>query len=1265
MIRYRLPADALRRTHGVTGLNMQVRRGDVQLDWTDVVEAADETLRLLVAGCDLGRDAEALGIDTIAEPLASRVADILTGAGPLPSASAASAGSRESGRGEVAVFTAPREASEDALELMPGPALEPHAQPLHRAAAPMPRQMRDEIISLVERDLVGPAGGENEIITETSVRERYLCGALPPRETTLAGDEDDDIDPTGADDEELPADSPARARDAFIPNAVGLTACIDGGVDTVPVRARWGVYDRVSREADDGGGMVWRRRQIDETHALRLTEGVVTPWHPVEGVDVVITGRARRHSSGWMVTLFLANQQARPRQLVDGRWIFQVSLTVGDPEARGILVARPATVTAGDEEDAHLRMLYRQHREVAVGHGTAVHVEWAPDGRGRAVTTTPLPRAAVPTATPPKSSDLSGLDHVVLDMQTLAHLDGTALVEALMPLAAGYATWIASEAARVDDPAEGLEEHRDAALRALEQCREARRRILAGIELVAHDAQASTTFRLMNEAMWQQRVHSEVARSRREGVPKSPEQCDVPEKRTWYPFQLAFILMALPSLSDPRHPERAADDSAIADLLWFPTGGGKTEAYLGLAAYTLAIRRMQGMVEGRDGGVGLAVLMRYTLRLLTIQQFQRAATLVCALESLRRRGVAGGDTALGVEPFRIGLWVGERTTPNRTDMSDEAVSKSRSRGMSGIANPLQLTACPWCGEPLELARDVVVETMAGGRGRTLVYCSDRLGRCEFSRRISPREGIPVVTVDEEIYRLLPGLIVATVDKFAQMPWNPATAALFGRVDRRCERHGFRHEDDDDLDSHLRRGDLPSARTTPCPPPRPPDLIIQDELHLISSALGTLVGAYETAVDELCTWTVDGSRVRPKLIASTATIRRSYQQVRALFARDVRVFPPQALDADDSYFARQRPADDGNPGRIYVGVCAPGQRLKKVLIRVNAAWLAAAQTLFARYGPVADPWMTLVGYFNTLRELGGTVRLLQDDVPSLLRRIDTRGLETRRLRRVRELTSRLSSSDIPTVLDQLAVPFRDGRQVPAPLDVLLATSMVSVGVDVPRLGLMVVAGQPKSTAEYIQATSRVGRSHAAPGVVCSVLQWTRPRDLSHLERFEHFHATFYREVEALSVTPFAPRAVDRALTGVLVSLVRLRDAHLRPNSGAQEIRLDDPAVLEAVEAITRRSAGFGEEGRVREALLDRVRAWHRETGFSSGRRRLGYRDERDGVTIGLLEKPGADAWSMFTCATSLREVEPSVALILDTTAESTVGPAVSPSNEAAP
>jgi hypothetical protein len=630
----------------------------------------------------------------------------------------------------------------------------------------------------------------------------------------------------------------------------------------------------------------------------------------------------------------------------------------------------------------------------------------------------------------------------------------------------------------------------------------------------------------------------------------------------------------------------------------------------------------------------------------------------------------------GKTPFRIGLWVGGSTTPNWTDDADEAVKsahggKPRMGAFGGAGSPHQLTNCPWCGTKIDPGKHIKVEKYSEGACRTLIFCGAKFGQCKFSMKEAPGEGLPVMVVDEEIYRRLPSLLITTVDKFAQMPWNGSLQMLFGQVDGYCERHGFRSpglaEASDELEVngvHRAKGNSPSAKVLPQNPLRPPDLIIQDELHLISGPLGTLVGLYETAIDHLCTWEVSGKKVRPKVVASTATIRRAGDQVYGLFLRSLNIFPPSGLEIPDNFFSLQRSSSEKTPGRKYLGICAPGRGLKKALIRVYVALLSAGQALHDDHGLDADPWMTLVGYFNSLRELGGMRRLVDDDVRTRLRKMADRGLANRTLYTpdtVKELTSRLGSTAIPETLDLLESRFdpavldgikkrKTGNEfVHRPLDVLLATNMISVGVDVPRLGLMVVGGQPKTTAEYIQATSRVGRKF--PGLVLTVFNWARPRDLSHYETFEHYHSTFYKHVEALSVTPFSPGATTRGLAALLVSLIRQPGFEFNSNDKAMLIasQRGHRYVNDAIEAITRRAelvAGPDAADEVKQQLKRKMDLWQKRAQRTAEGSRLGYETKRDGQTVGLLRKPSIEPWDEFTCLNSLRDVEPTANLILD-------------------
>ncbi len=1155
--------------------------------------------------------------------------------------------------------------------------------------------IRAQLQQALVDNLVGPAAGDDEIC-EGDPRQRYLFGVLGPQsyraplarapeapldEEEVGADLESEEDEPFLDQDELATDETepeafaslsekSAARPSLVPNSFGFTFCVALTTECLDIHAGWARYTRVplARDADpeEKNKNRYQRRALAGSVRLELRAAEASRSQelilncPQEGPldDARVKAIVRARGPFWVITLFLVNtQKARRRQLV-ARHLFQAQMAVADPAGRPVFLKHPhsgsqlasdgtsALDPIDEGELADLEMLHRRNVEFAVGHGIAVRATVDPTAPlvATALQTCAIPAHEVPRTDP---AEIAGLS---LDMADLAERPD--LAAALEPLAVAYEAWI--QALNPDEPS--LADHRDRAEIARHRCRQALARIRAGIALLASDPEAARCFRFANRAMARQRVQTLYADARRraDGAKLRLADFDLPANHLWRPFQLAFILLNLPGLTQLDHPERQEGSQAVADLLFFPTGGGKTEAYLGLSAYTLALRRRQASAQDQ-GGDGVAVLMRYTLRLLTHQQYQRAAALVCACEVLRREA----PELWGQTPFRIGLWVGAQSTPNRSEDAAELVGKCR-LGTANAEELIQFPACPWCGTLVKAAVNLEADR---ARARTLLYCGDPSGKCPFTKRGAAGEGLPVVCVDEEIFRLLPAIVVATVDKFAQMPLNGQIQMLFGRVQSYCPRHGYRSRETEDEDSHRASKGLPAVRSRPCPPLRPPDLIIQDELHLISGPLGTLVGIYETAVEKLASWQVDGRTVRPKLILSTATIRRAEDQVKCLFNHQVAVFPPHGLDPGDNFFAIQRPPGPVHPGRLYLGVCAPGRKIKSVMIRVYATVLSAAQALFERYGEAADPYMTLVGYFNSRRELGGVRRMVDDAIMAQARNPKGQNLARRYLdpgSSVDELTSRLRAKDIPRVLDQLALPFTTQPKQPAPdgekrrtrpYDVLLATNMIQVGVDVPRLGLMVVARQPKTTSEYIQATSRIGRRQ--PGLVITVFNWAHPRDLSHYERFATFHADFNRHVEANSVTPFSARARDRALTAVLVALIRQWDATYNDNLAAGQLKLGSDHAERAIASLCERAElmapGLGEV--VRKELDRRLDFWVKKAQKNS-QGRLAYSKkggEADKIRNLLLlagrDTPRTVEEQLFTVQPSLRSVEAPVDLVL--------------------
>ena len=845
-------------------------------------------------------------------------------------------------------------------------------------------EVREELAGILARDLLGPwAGPEEELAPGSNPRERYLVGVLGPKDADIEPDITDMGLGDGADDSDAepreitPLLSP-RAGGRLWASSMGLSFCVPEQVTSVLVTAEWGQYRKVEsehylRKDGSGGRTVWKRHPVSRQLPVSLDQPRFrVPAHD-DFPEVELTARIVRSSGCRVVDLALVNRQELPNASKDAAWLFQPSLTVTARTASRRSFFRCRTQsrthrcwTARTSRTGNWSCCSATAWSTRPGRNVAVAAQVREgDRRAWQLATTWLPSFDVPQTVAPRVGDTPLLAGLELGMDRLASLGLAELARALLPLAQGYSAWLDQ---RAREAAASLPEHlRDTAAEAISRARRIEARIRAGIDLLGTPGNTPLeAFRFANKAMALQRRHSEIVRARAKdpslSLADAERQVEERGEPAWRPFQLAFVLLNLPALTDPRHQERAAGQGGVVDLLFFPTGGGKTEAYLGLIAYTLAIRRLQGGGTGseqRSGSDGTGVLMRYTLRLLTAQQFQRAATLICACEWLRHQ-----DPRLGERPFRIGMWVGARVSPNWFPEAAAQVDQAR-EGHSVRSSALQVLNCPWCGTELRADRDLYPDET---HRRMIIYCGDPDGDCPFSRRRSGgpdvhplNRGLPVLTVDEEIYRLTPSLVIATVDKLAQLPWQGYAGTLFGRVSQWCPRHGYRHGD---LDArigcgghHNRKGDAEPVDSQPVARLRPPDLIIQDELHLISGALGTTVGLFEAAVDELCTWQLDGQDLGPKIVASTATVKRAAEQTLQLFARDLAIFPAPVLDQGDTFFSRQEPVTAQAPGRRYLGVCAHGVRLKSAEIKLAEILLVAGQYLLDQHGEAADPYLT--------------------------------------------------------------------------------------------------------------------------------------------------------------------------------------------------------------------------------------------------------------------------------------------------------------------
>lgn len=961
-------------------------------------------------------------------------------------------------------------------------------------------EARSELLSYVRKQLIGPIYGEAESLSDAP-HKRYLTGTLfPPAASRDELDESDGEDST----------TEALSND-FKPSSMALSfAAENSSVFDVKITA--GQYSKDQQKE-------WKRSKLDYDTTIELSDSSNLQEYIFSGsarLDIAV----RPYLSGKIITVAISNHSKSGERLDPKDCFFQCQLKI-EVTAGRIIEYPNSDRFKLDQEQKELALTYRKRVPWAVGHGVAVDWHIPAESKSPTILTTEvIPCHEVKGFTTDfNRKKFPYLTDEMLSIHRIADSDnvsGDELLGDYKKIIDAYSSWIGELEVEVLD-----QRYTAAKERVIKRLRGAAQRMYSGIERLAENKNAMKAFRLANKAMLMQMIHSgkEFSGSSkpRNDEYKTPDyfSSEIVDKFNWRPFQLAFQLLVLESLIPDNEGNVSATHDDV-DLLWFPTGGGKTEAYLAVAAWEMIYRRLQ---YGQAGG-GTSVIKRYTLRLLTSQQFQRAGTLICALEVIRQQA----PKILGKEKFSLGLWVGSASSPNSYKDAHEAYLKERESDQP--ENPFQLQVCPWCGTSIFPERHSDDSLDYGVKcdpvGRFNFVCPTKT--CEF------HDQLPIQVVDEALYDNPPSLLIGTIDKFARLTWKAEASAFFG-----------------------------NNKT------RPPSLIIQDELHLISGPLGTIAGIYEAGFDSI----MGILGVKPKVIAATATIRSANHQVNRLFGRNVSIFPPSGTDEADSFFSKE---DTEKPGRLYVGVMPAGQTGQTGLVQLGASLIQAPQHLGFK-DLILDSYWTLPIYHNSRRELGKTMTLARDDIPARVGVIAEIKKEAREINLVEELSANVKGPRIPEVLAKLGkgVEHSDGA-----VDVLPCTNMISVGVDIGRLGMMLIAGQPKATAEYIQASSRVGRDKKRPpGIVFTQYSATKPRDRSHYESFKSYHQALYRYVEPTSITPWAMPAVERALHAALIAVVRVT-GYLRENKSVSFFDKDSDEFLEIRKVF---------EARIKESMMD--------------------------------------------------------------------------------
>jgi hypothetical protein len=950
---------------------------------------------------------------------------------------------------------------------------------------------------------------------------------------------------------------------------------------------------------------IWRRcPAVPENTVIFLEEAAlvsgkvlrekvsVTVGSPMSLRFEVFPRQLSKASGEWLITIVLRNDSvvsglSEPRDAILYQTYFEVAVEGGVfqkyPESR-----RPFPQLDNDEQS--LAVLYRESATWAIGHGCSAGWDADLNETPQIIFADVMPATELPSMTPDIELDGSPIQLSMREFASLSDSGIGAGWDSIESLLRGYEDWILrGEAAAAKLPADFI----PVAQRHFAGCRNCLKRMTTGMTLLRSDERVRKSFRLANLSMLLQQISSKQLKRRPlqwdggagrvvpaatyespwrifEGMLEDPSRVG-----SWRAFQVAFLLM---SMDGVRNGD--SGDREIVDLIWFPTGGGKTEAYLAVMAFYMFHERL--LIEDKPGELerdGTNVLMRYTLRMLTTQQFQRAASLICAMEFLRRKPETHAEGSIPGRRFSLGLWVGGDGSPNKIADANAKLAQFRNGVLAG--NPLVLTECPWCrseigrfdgGKPS--MRPAIKDSMWNSmrlRGIDThhtegprLLCSDSF--CAFGQQ-DPSEWLPVEVIDERIYSNPTSLIIATADKLAMISYRPDAGALFGKY----------------FD-----GRNSSQRAWP------PSLIVQDELHLISGPLGTMYALYEGVIERLCSVKSGDKLIKPKIIASTATIRGASDQVMALYARtETQLFPNPGLSMGDSFFGKYARDKSGklSKGRLYLGIHASDYG--SVLTTQVRAFSSALFRPWLFNENRRDAWWTLLAFYNSIRELGGAKTLFDSDIRSRLKFVFNREgippVDRRSLRIVEELTSRLSQAEIVTMMDRLSAAYQPGSSSSS-IDACLASNIIEVGVDIDRLSLMGIVGQPKTTATYIQVSGRVGRKWwERPGLILMMYNPSKSRDRSHFEQFHSYHRRLYERVEPTSVTPFAPSAIQRGASGVLLAWARqISNETVRsPAAYANAIDIAHGLLRErclAVQIPEDQSRSIAELDRVREELL---------------------------------------------------------------------------------
>ena len=972
--------------------------------------------------------------------------------------------------------------------------------------------LREDILKYIENQFMGPPRGEPhelDFIKDYRPYQHLVTGMLFPQDAIIDSENysrDSTIVDTSID--------PLSLSFTYLTAVVGMSINVPESINKINIRCSACFYTEEESKTDNKDNekeKYWKRKDIDEELlVVELKDHEINIFDDRAKIDI----RVFKSGDNKLVRITMINNKSKEKRGRVNQSDILTRVSMDSWITDGKILPYPKVFrSTNDGEEEEQQILYKDEHIYGIGHACSVKWRNKKDSAENIVSLDFIPTGITKGS---KSTLEEYENSKSIDMEFLANPQNEKnIVYELKKFVQPYDNWvknIINELTKLKkNPSNSLsfvitKSHEKAIDKLINKLSKTLKRISSGVDFLEKDSTALSAFQYANKAMLMQMIHQKYYQriidkdrlnykffKRNHNFVNDFNNIDYSDlkkifgsdykKFEWRPFQLAYFLMTCKSTV-----KKDDQDRETVDLIWFSTGGGKTEAYLFVSAFLIFFNKL---IDPESSGV--EIIMRYTLRLLTQDQFIRTSRMIIACEKIRRDNVA----ILGNNEIGIGLWIGGGISPNHYESkgekspgSSEMLIDLKKKPNPDCESPFSIAICPWCNTNL-VPEKLSGEENYGFEGddyNFIINCPS--DSCEF------HEKLPIQVVDQAIYENPPTFILGTVDKFVRLAHQSQSGNILFNDDTK----------------------------------KSVNLIIQDELHLISGPLGTITGGIEAAIDTMLSFW----GVKPKYMAATATIRGAANQIEKLYARNVEIFPPSGISHADRFFSK---IDENDKGRLYVGIMSQGHTAVTTTVRIAAALSQSVEEISAPNEQL-DGYHTLVVYHNSRNEKSKTKTLAAQDIPERIKQIASGNNQREKNNNMPRVFGENGiaelSSDVPDELFETRKRLDLKRGDQDVIDVLSVTNIIQVGIDIQRLALMQVTGQPKTSAEFIQATSRVGRGDNKGLVIVNYIA-TNPRDRSHYEQFNGYINSVNRFIEPTSVTPSAEPALRRTMPTCLVML----------------------------------------------------------------------------------------------------------------------------------